>query len=196
MPHTAWKELTNIYGSTRSWVVFRRHKTYLLFLSFLVVNKSFILSSQYRDCCWPGDARSQVSNSHSIVINFQEYSGTAWKGLTNIYRQSSCRTVFGKHKKVFTFLIISGHWDRAGIWNPSPWKSMAYLYYVVNTMTAVDLTTQGARSSAVKVLSEICTNILAAMLERLIRTQLSSMQCNYEYDYVEWHSRILWKFPL
>ena len=135
MSHTAWKELTNIYGSTWSWSVFRKHKTYLLFLSFLVGNKSFILRSQYRDCCWPGDARSQVSNSHSIVINFQEYSGTAWKGLTNISRQSSCWTVFGKHKKVFTFPIISGHWDRAGIWNPSPWKSMTCLSYVVNTMT-------------------------------------------------------------
>ena len=49
-----------------------------------------------------------------------------------------------KHENMFTFSIISQHWDATGSWNPSLWKTRTRLFCIVNTMGADDLAMQRA----------------------------------------------------
>ena len=55
---------------------------------------------------------------------------------------------------MFTFFIISQNWNDAGNCNISLWRNTSsLLYFTVNTMTADDPATQGARASAAIVLT-------------------------------------------
>ena len=46
-----------------------------------------------------------------------------------------CRIYFRTYKNMFGFSIISKHWESTGSWNPSSWKTRAYLYYTTIIMT-------------------------------------------------------------
>ena len=64
-----------------------------------------------------------------------------------------------KHRNIFTFSIMSQHFDGTGCWNPSLWKTRTCLSYRINTMAANVLATQGARASTVMVLTLFFQNI-------------------------------------
>ena len=51
-------------------------------------------------------------------------------------------------QNVFSFSLISEHWDDTGSWNPSPWKTRIQLSCMVNIVAADDLGRPGARTSA------------------------------------------------
>ena len=55
----------------------------------------------------------------------------------------SCWISFRKHKYKFTLSIIFQHWDGAGSWNPSSWKTKTSVSCIVNTTVADVLATQG-----------------------------------------------------
>ena len=57
-------------------------------------------------------------------------------------------------KNIFIFFIISHPWD-VGSWNYSPWMTGICLSYIVNTITADGLATQGAKASATMALTNI-----------------------------------------
>ena len=59
----------------------------------------------------------------------------------------------GNIKHVFTFYVIPPHWHAKDNWNPSPYKTRTYLFYIVNIMVADVLATQGARASATMILT-------------------------------------------
>ena len=56
-------------------------------------------------------------------------------------------------KHVFTFYVIPLHWHAKDNWNPSSYKTRTYLFYIVNTIVADVLVTQGARASATMILT-------------------------------------------
>ena len=59
-----------------------------LLKSFLMEDEDlFMLHNQYHCCWWPGDARSQVINSHGIDLVLPEYSclSIRWVNLTNLF---------------------------------------------------------------------------------------------------------------
>ena len=62
--------------------------------------------------------------------------------------------VFRKQpRKIYWKDIIPPHWHGTGIWNPYSWKTRACLFHIANVMAANDMATQGARASAVVLLS-------------------------------------------
>ena len=60
---------------------------------------------------------------------------------------------------IVMFSIISRRWEGAGNRNPSWWKAMAHLFYMINSMAGDALATQGARTSAGMVLTQFARNI-------------------------------------
>ena len=69
---------------------------------------------------------------------------------------------------VLAFYIIHLHRDNTGSWNPSPWRTRARLFYVVNIIAADDLTAQHSRASAATVLILSPRNIRDSAPEGLI----------------------------
>ena len=68
----------------------------------------------------------------------------------HIYSQPlSCWICFWQHQLYF----ICQYWDGSGSWNSYPWKRSTCLSYIVSTVAAVGLATQGARVSAAIVLT-------------------------------------------
>ena len=61
-------------------------------------------------------------------------------------------------KYLFISYIIPAHWNGTGSWNPSSWKSRAYLAYSTITSTVDDLATWVARSSTAMVLIYFALN--------------------------------------
>ena len=54
---------------------------------------------------------------------------------------------------VFTFHVMSPHWQVIGSLNPSSYKTRTYLFCIVNIMVADVLATQGDRTSATLILT-------------------------------------------
>ena len=59
----------------------------------------------------------------------------------------------GNIKHIFTFYVIPPHWYDTGGWNTSSNKTRTCPLYIVNIMAAGVLGTQGARTSAVMILT-------------------------------------------
>ena len=64
-----------------------------------------------------------------------------------------------KHKCVFVFHNITRKWNAAEGWNSVTWMTKIYPSYVVNSMAADGLATQGARASGAILLTPFILNI-------------------------------------
>ena len=82
-----------------------------------------------------------------------------------------CWIVFEiKKYNMFAFSLIPQHWacwDGGGAWNFSSWKTRTSRYFVVNTMVADDLATQGVRVLAAMILTYFSWNIPASASDGL-----------------------------
>ena len=47
-----------------------------------------------------------------------------------------CWTYFRKHENIFSFSVISQHWDNAAFWNTSLWKKWVHMPSTVNNIVA------------------------------------------------------------
>ena len=90
---------------------------------------------------------------------------------------------FRKHKNIFTFPIISHHWDDAAIWNPSSWKTMTCIFYIFNSMAADDLARQGARASTAMILTSFLTTEMTQVFEILPHKRQAPVYSTYS---IEW----------
>ena len=72
-----------------------------------------------------------------------------------------------KHKIIFVFSIIPRHQDEADRWYCSSRKTETHLCYIVNTKAAEDLATQGPRTSAAMILTQLSCNVLTSVEEYL-----------------------------
>ena len=61
----------------------------------------------------------------------------------------------GNIKHIFTFYVIPPHGYDTGGWNPSSNKTSTYPFYIVNIMAAGVLATQGTRTSAAMLLTQL-----------------------------------------
>ena len=62
------------------------------------------------------------------------------------------------HKHVFATSIVHPYWYDMSSWNPSSWKTMVYLFYIISIMGADGLATQGARASTIMTLTLLNLN--------------------------------------
>ena len=85
------------------------------------------------------------------------------------------------HKHVFTFYVIPPRWHAKDNWNPSPYKTRTYLFYIVNTMVADVLVTQGARASATMILTLLKWDNLVPTREELIQILVWYFADSYQW---------------
>ena len=78
-----------------------------------------------------------------------------YDSVINVQRVNPLRAKFfrGYIKHIFTFYVIPPHWYDTGGWNTSSNKTRTCPFYIVNIMAAGVLATQGARTSAVMILT-------------------------------------------
>ena len=112
----------------------------------------------HRDIAWTMSSCCMASMGHN-ELTFQ-IAGDLWS--FNPLCINPCSEFILGHTNIYSFFLISHHWDGAGGENASLWRTETRLSCGVNPIAADDLAPKVARSSAAMVLIFLSWNILVS----------------------------------